>query len=36
VALAAIGLWLLTALLGPRTAAPAGGPRRSLIETLGG
>ncbi len=36
VALAAIVLWMLAALFGPRTPAPAAGSQRSLIETLGG
>ncbi len=35
VALAAVGLWVLAALLAPRTASPAG-PRRSLVQTLEG
>ena len=35
VALAAVGLWIAAALLGPRSGAAAG-PRRSLVETLGG
>jgi ABC-type Mn2+/Zn2+ transport system permease subunit len=35
VALAAVGLWIVAALLAPRTASSAG-PRRSLVETLGG
>jgi ABC-type Mn2+/Zn2+ transport system permease subunit len=36
VALAAIALWMAAALLGPRAPSPAGAPRRSLVETLGG
>ena len=35
VALAAVALWMLAALLAPRTG-DAGAPRRSLVETLGG
>lgn len=35
VALAAIGLWVLAALLAPR-ASPASAGRRSLVQTLGG
>jgi ABC-type Mn2+/Zn2+ transport system permease subunit len=35
VALAAVGLWIVAALLAPGSAA-AGGTRRSLVETLGG
>jgi len=36
VALAAIVLWMLAALLGPRPPSPAGGTPRSLAETLSG
>jgi len=36
VALAAIGLWMLAALFGPRTQSPAGATERSLVEALGG
>ena len=36
VALAAVALWLVAALVAPRNAGAAGGPRRSLVQTLGG
>ncbi len=36
VALAAVALWVIAALLAPRGPASAAGPRRSLVETLGG
>jgi ABC-type Mn2+/Zn2+ transport system permease subunit len=36
VALAAIGLWLIAALLAPGTPRANGGERRSLVEMLGG